>query len=49
MHTMGDERDIFAGLEWEKENRSLRDPYVHFNSSPEHDIGAANRFSNDYK
>ena len=46
---MGDERDMFAGLGWEKEIRNLGDPHVHFNSSPEHDIGVANRYSDDYE
>ena len=47
---MGDERDMFVGLGWEKEIRSLGDPHVPFNPSPEHDIGAANRYySDDYK
>ena len=49
MHTMGEERDMFAGLGWEKEIRSLGDPHVPFNSSPEHDIGATNRYSDDYE
>ena len=40
---MGDERDMFAGLGWEK------DPHVPFNPSPEHDIGAVNRYSDDYE
>ena len=39
MHTMGEERDMFADLGWEKEIRSLGDPYVPFNPSPKHDIG----------
>ena len=49
MHTMKDERDIFVGLEWEKKIRSLGDPHVHFNSLPEHNIVAANRYSDDYE
>jgi hypothetical protein len=49
MHTMGEERDMFAGLGWEKEIRSLRDPHVLFNPSPEHDIGAGNQYSDDYE
>ena len=39
---MGEERDMFAGLRWEKEIRGLEDPHVPFNPSHEHDIGAAN-------
>ena len=49
MHTMGDGRDMFASLGWEKEIRSLGDPHVPFNSSSEHDIGAPNRYSDDYE
>ena len=37
MHIMGEERDMFAGLGWEKGIRSLGDPHVPFNSSPEPD------------
>ena len=49
MHTMGEERDMFVCIGWEKEIRSLGDPHVPFNSSPEYDIGVANRYSDDYK
>ena len=42
MHTMGEERDMFPRLGWEKVIRSLGDLHVHFNPLPEHDIGAAN-------
>ena len=49
MHSMGDKRDIFAGLTWKKEIRSLGDPHVHFNSLPKHNICVVNRYSNDYK
>ena len=49
MHTMEEERDMFAGLGWKKEIRNLGDPHVPFNPSPEHDIDAANRYSDDYK
>ena len=27
---MGDERDMFPGLGWEKEIESLRDPHSHY-------------------
>jgi hypothetical protein len=30
MQTMGEERDMFSGLGWEKEIRSLGDPHVPF-------------------
>ena len=40
---------MFVGLGWEKEIRSLGDPHVPFNPSPEHDIGSANRYSDDYE
>ena len=46
---MGEERDMFAGLGWEKEIRSLGDPHVPFNPLPEYDTGVANRYSDDYK
>ena len=49
MHTMRKEIDMFVGLRWEKKAISLGDPHVHFNPSPEHDIGTANRYSNDYE
>ena len=49
MHTMGDERDMFVGLGWEKETRSLGDPHVPFNPSSEHNIGARNQHSDDYE
>jgi len=34
MHTMGEERDMFAGLEWKKEIKSLEDLHVLFTTSP---------------
>ena len=46
---MGDERDIFAGLGWEKEIRSLGDPHILFNPSPKFDFAARNRSSDDYE
>ena len=46
---MGEERDMFAGLGWEKEIRSLGDPHVPFNPSPEHDNGAGKQCSDDYE
>ena len=46
---MGDERNMFAGLGWQKEIRSLGDPHVPLNPLPEHDIGGANRCSDDYE
>ena len=49
MHTMEEERDLFAGLGWEKEIRRLGYPHVAFNSSPEHDIGAENQYRDDYE
>ena len=49
MHTMGDERDMFVGLGWEEEIRSLGDSHVPFNPSPRHDIGAKNQYSDDYE
>ena len=49
MHTMGEERDMFVGLRWEKEIRSLGDPHVPFNPSSDHNIGAENEYSDDYE
>ena len=45
MHTMEEERDMFAGLGWEKEIRSLGDPHVLFIPYPEHDKRAGNQCS----
>ena len=44
---MGDERNMFVDLGWEEKTRSLRDPHVSFNPSPEHDIGVANPYSDN--
>lgn len=49
MHTMEDERDMFDGLGWENEIRSLGDSHIPFNPSSEHDIGVGNQYSNDYE
>ena len=49
MHTMGEERHMFAGLEWENEIRSLGYSHVPFNSSSEHNIGAGNQYSDKYE
>ena len=46
---MGNERDMFVGLGWEKEIRSLGDPHIPFNSSPEFGFAARNRSSDDYE
>jgi hypothetical protein len=45
---MGDERDMFAGLRWEKEIRSLADPHIPVNLSPEFLFAAGNRSNDDY-
>ena len=42
MHTMGEERDMFVGLGWEKEIRSLGDSHISFNPSPEHEKRTGN-------
>lgn len=47
MHTMGEGRDMLTGLGRRKDIRNLRDSHLPFNPSPEHDIGATNRSSND--
>ena len=49
MHTMGEVKNIFADLGWEKEIKSLGDPHVSFNPSPKYDIGPGNQNSDDYK
>src|ERR1700737_2895545 len=46
---MGEERDMFAGLGWEKEIGSLGNPHVPFNPSPEHDNSAGKQCSDDYE
>ena len=46
---MGDKRDMFVGLGWEKKIRSLRDPHIPFNPSPEFEFVAGNRGSDDYE
>ena len=46
---MGDERDMFAGLGWEKEIRSPGDPHIPFNPSPKFEFTAGNRGSDDYE
>jgi hypothetical protein len=46
---MGEERDMFVGLGWEKVIKSLGYPHVPFNPSPEHDIGVGNQFNDDYE
>ena len=49
LHTIRDEKDMFAGLGWEKEIRSLGDHHIPFNPSPEFEFVAGNRGSDDYK
>ena len=49
LHTMGDNRDMFVGLGWEKKIRSLRDPHIPFNPSPEFEFVAGNRGNDDYE
>jgi hypothetical protein len=39
---MGDERDMFVGLEWKKKIRSLGDSHIPFNPSPEFEFVAGN-------
>ena len=46
---MGDERDIFVGLGWEKEIRSLGHPHIPFNPSPKFEFAAGNRGSDNYE
>ena len=49
MHTMGEAKNMFVGLGWEKDIQSLGDPHVPFNPSPKHDISARNQNSDNYK
>jgi hypothetical protein len=46
---MGEDRDMFADLGWEKEIKSLRDLHVPFTPSPKYDICAGNQCSDDYE
>jgi hypothetical protein len=46
---MEDERDMFAGLGWEKKIKSLGDPHIPFSPPPEIEFVAGNRGSNDYE
>ena len=49
MHTMGEKRDMFAGLVWGNEIRSLGDPHIPFSSSPEFEFRPGNRAGDDYE
>ena len=44
-----DERDLFAGLEWEVEIVRLVDPHILFNLLLECGVSGAKRFRNDYE
>jgi hypothetical protein len=46
---MGEEIDMFTGLGWEKEIKSLGDPHILFNPSPEHDKSTRKQCSDDYE
>ena len=46
---MGEKKDMFAGLGWEKKIRSLGDPNIPVNSSPEFEFRFGNRGSDDYE
>ena len=37
---MGDERDMFIGLGWEKKIKNLEDPHIPFNPSPKFEFVA---------
>ena len=41
MHTLGEEKDMFAGLGWKKDIRSSGDPNVPFNPSPKRNRNVA--------
>lgn len=49
MHRMGEERDMFEGLGWDKDIESLEDPHVPFNNSPERERSVAKRYRDDYE
>ena len=40
---------MFVGLGWEREIRSLGDPHIPFNSSPEFEFRPGNAGSDDYE
>jgi hypothetical protein len=46
---MGDEKDMFTRLRWEKDIRSLGAPHISFNPSPEFEFAVGNRSSDDYE
>jgi hypothetical protein len=46
---MGEKRDMFAGLGWEKEIKSLGDPHIPFNSSSEFEFRHGNAGHDDYE
>ena len=46
---MGENIDMFVGLGWENEIRSLEDLHIPFNSSPEFEFRAGNWGSDDYE
>ena len=48
LHTMGEKRYMFAGFGWEKKIRSLGDPHILVNSSPEFEFRPRNQGSYDY-
>jgi hypothetical protein len=45
---MGDERDMFAGLGWDKEIRSIANLHIPVNLSPEFEFVVGNRSSDNY-
>lgn len=46
---MGEKRNMFLGLGWEKEIRRLGDPHVSLNPSPERDRSVAKGYDDDYE
>ena len=46
---MGEKRDMFVGLGWEKEIRSLGDLHILVNSSPEFEFRPGNLSNDDYE
>ena len=49
MDRMGEKRDMFEGLGWDKEIVSLGDPHVPFNPSLECERSVAKRHREDYE
>ena len=49
MDRMGEEKDMFEGLGWDKEIVSLGDPHIPFNPSSEREKSVVKRDHDDYE